>query len=59
MGSSEASRPRNLWRMSIDTKPAGGKVFHGEPHHAVAQLLEELQKAGIPLGKAKAEARHG
>jgi hypothetical protein len=40
-------------------KPAGGKVFHGEPPHAVAQLLEELQKAGIPLGKAKAEAGHG
>jgi hypothetical protein len=40
-------------------KPAGGKVFHGEATHAVAQLLEELKKAGIPLGKAKAEAGHG
>jgi hypothetical protein len=24
----------------------------------VTQLLEELKKAGIPLGKAKAEAAH-
>ncbi len=40
-------------------KPAGGKMFQGEVQQTVAQLLEELKKAGIPLGQAGAEARHG
>jgi electron transfer flavoprotein beta subunit len=51
--------PTQVMKIFTPPKPAGGKVIHGEPHHAVAQLLEELQKAGIPLGKAKAEAKHG
>jgi len=51
--------PTQVMKIFTPPKPAGGKVFHGEPHHAVAQLLEELSKAGIPLGQARAEAKHG
>ena len=51
--------PTKVVKIFTPPKPAGGKVFHGEPHQAVAQLLEELTKAGIPLGKARAEASHG
>jgi len=51
--------PTQVMRIFTPPKPAGGKVFQGEVPQAVAQLLEELKKAGIPLGKAGAGASHG
>jgi len=51
--------PTQVMRIFTPPKPAGGKVFQGEVQQSVAQLLEELKKAGIPLGQAGAEARHG
>jgi electron transfer flavoprotein beta subunit len=51
--------PTQVMRIFTPPKPAGGKVFQGEVQQTVTQLLEELKKAGIPLGQAGAEARHG
>ncbi len=51
--------PTQVMKIFTPPKPAGGKVFQGEVQQAVAQLLEELKKAGIPLGRAGAEASHG
>ena len=49
--------PTQVMKIFTPPKPAGGKVFQGEVPQAVAQLLEELKKAGIPLSRA--EAKHG
>jgi electron transfer flavoprotein beta subunit len=51
--------PTQVMKIFTPPKPAGGKLFQGDVPQAVAQLLEELKKAGIPLGKAGAEAAHG
>jgi electron transfer flavoprotein beta subunit len=49
--------PTQVMKIFTPPKPAGGKLFQGEVQQAVAQLLEELKKAGLPLGRA--EAKHG
>jgi len=49
--------PTQVMKIFTPPKPAGGMVFQGEVPQAVAQLLEELKKAGIPLGQS--EAKHG
>jgi electron transfer flavoprotein beta subunit len=51
--------PTQVMKIFTPPKPAGGKVFQGDVQQAVAQLLEELQKAGIRIGQAKAEAGRG
>jgi electron transfer flavoprotein beta subunit len=51
--------PTQVMKIFTPPKPAGGKVFQGEVQQTVAQLLEELKAAGIPLGQAGTEARHG
>lgn len=41
--------PTRVVRVFTPPKPAGGRVFTGEPKEAVACLLQALHDAGIPL----------
>jgi electron transfer flavoprotein beta subunit len=51
--------PTQVMKIFTPPKPVGGKLFQGEVSQAVAQLLEELKAAGIPVGQAQSEAAHG
>ncbi len=41
--------PTQVIKIFTPPKPSGGKVFQGEVKEAVAALIAELEKAGIPL----------
>jgi electron transfer flavoprotein beta subunit len=42
--------PTQVMRIFTPPRPSGGKIFQGDLKTAVAQLIAELQEAGVPLG---------
>ena len=43
--------PTQVIKIFTPPKPSGGKILKGEVKEVVAELLSELKKAGIPIGK--------
>ncbi|HUV08056.1 MAG TPA: electron transfer flavoprotein subunit beta/FixA family protein [Spirochaetia bacterium] len=43
--------PTQVIKIFTPPKPSGGKIIEGEVPEAVAELIRELKKAGIPVGQ--------
>jgi electron transfer flavoprotein alpha/beta subunit len=48
--------PTQVMKIFTPPRPSGGKIFEGDVHSTVAQLLAALRDAGIPIGQKRGEA---
>ena len=51
--------PTQVMRIFTPPKPKGGKVFSGDVNEVVAQLIDELQRAEIPIKKNVRNVKNG